>query len=203
MKRISQLCLIVAFAAISGCAALQATNSKIQQDVQKVEAKIATDVQAASVPDLENAKLGAANLPEPQKTDALTCINEQEVYLGSVVTALTAVQTTTTTPGPAFNPLQPGIFTLAVDAQLQANTSNIDPLALLTAAIPQVPHQLVKDCLIVITDSKVAIAKLGLQAATLAASVANIGAAAKLKAGASALKAGEAALKVEAAAVHP
>lgn len=190
MKRIVTVIFVSCMAIIAGCATLKA-------DVAKIEDHIATKVNAVTIPDLENAKLGANKLPEPSRTDFLTCFNEHEDYLVSVkaaTEAAVAASASDAPPSTTFNPLVFGAATAAVDAQNLVADLQSDPLKAILASIPPVPHQLMKDCFIVYGDSKVALLKIGLDAGSLAASVANIAAAAKLKAAGGALKAAEAAL---------
>lgn len=159
VKMFSSICFVAALTILSGCASLQGA-------VDKAENKLASDVQTASLPDLENAKaLASTKLAEPQRSEYVTCFNDVEAYVAAVVAATTAPPGTG--PASAGDPAFLGLATGFVDLQLASQQQPID----LTANIPPVPHQLEKDCAIVVVEAKLVAAKLGLTGAALAAAV--------------------------------
>jgi hypothetical protein len=170
------VCALIAV--LSGCASIQA-------GVTKVEGDIAGKADTITIADAENAKAGAAaNLADPAKTEVTNCANDAENYLAAVVASLDAAAAPSATAS-TFNPAQLGILTGAVDLDIVAAQKPID----LTANIPPAPHQLVVDCAIVVTDAKLVLAKLGLDAGALAAA-AKAGQLAGVKAALAAVRAG-------------
>lgn len=157
MKSVVLVFLCACMVFMTGCAA-------IQSGVTKVEGDIAGQVQTITVADAENAKVGAAaNLKDPQKSEVINCANDAENYLAQVVAALQAAQPAPSTSN-TYNPAQLGLLTGAVNLDVIDAQKPID----LTANIPPAPHQLVVDCAPVVTDAKLVLLKLGLDAGAIA-----------------------------------
>jgi hypothetical protein len=137
--------LAAAFA-LSGCAQFQA--------------KIAQDVQAASVPDLQAA---VADAKAAGDADGAACWQD----------VLNYVQALPTSSAGAPEPTIAGVASAIEAARIGVAQASIG------ISIPPIPHQLHKDCAVIVIDATQLAAKLGISAAALSKGV---GAASVLKA---------------------
>lgn len=114
----------------------------------QVQAKFNQDVQAASVPDLQAA---VADAKAAGDADGLACWNDVLSYVQALPTSSESA------PLPTVAGVASGIEAARIAAAAAGKG----------IVIPPIPHQLEKDCAIVVIDAQKLAAQLGLSAAAL------------------------------------
>jgi hypothetical protein len=114
----------------------------------QIQAKLNTDVQAATVPDLQAA---VADAKAAGDADGFACWTDVLNYVQALPTAGAS------TPAPQIAGVASGIEAARIGAASLAQG----------VVIPPIPHQLHKDCAVLIIDAEQLAARLGISAAAL------------------------------------
>lgn len=158
------LCSLALIVGIAGMAMMSGCSA--------IQAKIGADVQTTTLPDINAA---IADAQDAGDLDAVACFTDIRDFINSLPNSVQ----------PSKAPGVVGVLSAIEEGRLLAKSG--------PPTLPPIPHQLHKDCAVIVLDAQQLAAKLGIQAAALVGGGKIAVAGAALKGQAAALKAAEAA----------